>query len=41
VQGKAGAAGMVAAGGVDHQHLGSDRQGADGLLEQRPFPESE
>jgi hypothetical protein len=39
VQGKAGAAGMVAAGGVDYQHLGGDRQGAHGLLEQRPFPE--
>jgi hypothetical protein len=39
VQGKAGAAGVVAAGGVDYQYLGGDRQGAHGLLEQRPFPE--
>ena len=41
VEGKAGAAGMVAAGGIDHQHLGGDRQGAHGLLEQRPFAEGE
>ena len=41
VQGKAGAAGMVTSGGVDHQHLRDDRQGADGLLEQRAFPEGE
>jgi hypothetical protein len=32
---------MVAAGGVDHQHLRDDLQGADGLLEQRSFPEGE
>jgi hypothetical protein len=41
VEGKAGTAGMVAAGGVDEQDLGGERQGAHGLLEQRPFPESE
>jgi hypothetical protein len=32
---------MVTAGGVDHQHLRNDLQGADGLLEQRFFPEGE
>jgi hypothetical protein len=41
VQGKAGAAGMNAAGGVDHQHLGDDGQGTHGLLEQRPFPQGQ
>jgi hypothetical protein len=41
VEGKAGAAGMVAAGGIDHQHLGDDRQGTHGLLEQRAFAEGE
>jgi SOS-response transcriptional repressor LexA len=38
---QAGAAGMVASGGVDHQHVRGDRQGADGLLEQGAFPEGE
>jgi len=32
---------MVAAGGVDQQDLGGERQGANGLLEQRPFAEGE
>jgi hypothetical protein len=41
VEREAGAAGMVASGRVDHQHLRGDRQGAHGLLEQRPFPEGE
>jgi hypothetical protein len=41
LQRQAGAAGMVAAGGIDHQHLGGDRQGANGPLEQRPFAEGE
>jgi hypothetical protein len=41
VQGKAGAAGMVAAGGIDHQHLRGDQQGPHGLLEQGSFPEGE
>jgi hypothetical protein len=41
VHGQAGTAGMVASGGVDHQHLGGDRQGAHGPLEQRPFSEGE
>ena len=36
MEGKAGTAGMVAAGGIDQQDLGGDRQGARGLLEQRP-----
>jgi hypothetical protein len=39
VEGQAGAAGMVASGGIDHQHLGDDRQGAHGPLEQRPVPQ--
>jgi hypothetical protein len=33
--------GKVAAGGVDDQHLGGDRQGANGILEQGSFPEGE
>jgi hypothetical protein len=41
MQGKAGATGMVAADGVDHQYLGGDRQGADGLFERRAFAEGE
>jgi hypothetical protein len=41
VEGKAGAARMVAAGGVDQQDLGGERQGTHGLLEQRPFAEGE
>jgi hypothetical protein len=41
VEREAGAAGMVASGRVDQQHLGGDRQGAYGLLEQRPLPEGE
>jgi len=42
VQGKAGAAGMVASGGIDPQHLRDDRQGADGLLKQGgAFPEGQ
>jgi hypothetical protein len=40
-QGQAGAAGMVAASGVDHRHLRDDRQGTDGLLEQGTFPQRE
>jgi hypothetical protein len=39
MQGKAGAPGMVPSAGVDHQHLGDDRQGAHGPLEQRPVPQ--
>jgi hypothetical protein len=41
MQSKAGAMGMVAADGVDHQYLGGDRQGADGLFERRAFAEGE
>jgi hypothetical protein len=41
VQRQAGAAGMVAAGAIDHQHLGGDRQGAHGLLKQRALAEGE
>jgi hypothetical protein len=36
-----GAAGMVTAGGLDHQHLGDDLRGTDGPLEQGNFPEGE
>jgi hypothetical protein len=32
---------MVPAGGIDHQDLGSDRQGTHGLLEQGAFAEGE
>jgi hypothetical protein len=32
---------MVPSRVVDHQYLGSDRQGAYGLLEQGSFPEGE
>jgi hypothetical protein len=41
VQGKASTAGMVAAGGVDQQHLGGDGQGTNGLLEQGSLLEGE
>jgi hypothetical protein len=41
MQGKTGATVMVAADGVDHQFLGGDRQGADGLFERRAFAEGE
>jgi hypothetical protein len=41
VEGEAGAAGVVSAGGVDQEHIGRNRNGSHGSLEQRSFSEGQ